>query len=69
MELILVDDCSRDNSLRIISEYASKDSRVKIIESRRNRGTAVAFNKGLLPNSFDDDFYFNVNRLKRINAK
>ena len=29
----------------------------------------VAFNKGLLPNSFDDDFYFNVNRLKRINAK
>ena len=29
----------------------------------------VAFNKGLLPNSFDDDYYFNVNRLKRINAK
>ena len=29
----------------------------------------VAFSKGLLPNSFDEDFYFNVNRLKRINAK
>ena len=29
----------------------------------------VAFSKGLLPNSFDDDFYFNVNRLKKINAK
>tara|TARA_B100001540_G_scaffold316734_1_gene347411 strand:- start:609 stop:1616 length:1008 start_codon:yes stop_codon:yes gene_type:complete len=28
-----------------------------------------AFNKNLIPNSFEDDFYFNVNRLKRINAK
>jgi nucleoside-diphosphate-sugar epimerase len=29
----------------------------------------LAFSKNLLPNSFEDDFYFNVNRLKRINAK
>ena len=28
-----------------------------------------AFGKNLIPNSFEDDFYFNVNRLKRINAK
>ena len=28
-----------------------------------------AFKKNLLPNSFDDDFYFNVKRLKRIQAK
>ena len=28
-----------------------------------------AFKKNLLPHSFDDDFYFNVKRLKRIRAK
>ena len=28
-----------------------------------------AFKNNLLPNSFDDDFYFNVKRLKRIQAK
>ena len=28
-----------------------------------------AFKNGKIPNSFENDFYFNVNRLKRINAK
>jgi len=28
-----------------------------------------AFKKGKINNSFEDDFYFNVNRLKRLNAK
>ena len=28
-----------------------------------------AFKKDLIPNSFEDDFYYNVMRLKRINAK
>ena len=28
-----------------------------------------AFRNNLLPNSFDDDFYFNLKRLQRIKAK
>ena len=28
-----------------------------------------AFKDNLLPNSFDDDFYYNVKRLKRIQAE
>ena len=32
------------------------------------RGLCHAFRDGKLPNSFDDDFYFNVRRLKRIQA-
>ena len=28
-----------------------------------------AFKKGLLPNSFEDDKYFNVQRLKRMQIK
>ena len=33
------------------------------------RGLCHAFKDGKLPNSFDDDFYFNVRRLKRLQAK
>jgi nucleoside-diphosphate-sugar epimerase len=33
------------------------------------RGLCHAFRDGKLPNSFDDDFYFNVRRLKRLQAK
>tara|TARA_E500000178_G_scaffold307344_1_gene320231 strand:- start:230 stop:1237 length:1008 start_codon:yes stop_codon:yes gene_type:complete len=33
------------------------------------RDLCKAFDEGKIPNSFEDDFYFNVKRLKRINAK
>jgi nucleoside-diphosphate-sugar epimerase len=32
------------------------------------RELCQAFRSGKLPNSFDDDAYFNVRRLKRLNA-
>ncbi len=47
MEFICIDDCSTDNSLAILREYAQKDSRFKIIASEKNSGAAVARNKGL----------------------
>ena len=47
MEFICIDDCSTDNSLEILREYAQKDSRFKIIESEKNGGAAIARNKGL----------------------
>ena len=33
------------------------------------RDLCRAFKDRKIPNSFEDDFYFNVKRLKRINAK
>ncbi len=33
------------------------------------RDLCVAFKENKIPNSFEDDFYFNLKRLKRINAK
>jgi nucleoside-diphosphate-sugar epimerase len=33
------------------------------------RDLANAFTKGLLPNSFDDDNYFNVRKLKALHVK
>lgn len=47
IEIICVNDCSPDNSLDILNEYATKDSRIKIIDFKENKGAAVARNKGI----------------------
>lgn len=44
-ELIIVDDCSTDNSIQIISEF--KDERVKILKLDKNSGAAAARNHGI----------------------
>ena len=38
IEIILVNDDSQDNSIDIINEYASKDSRIKVVNHEKNRG-------------------------------
>ncbi len=47
IEIICVNDCSPDNSLEILKEYAQKDNRIKIIDFKENKGAAVARNKGI----------------------
>lgn len=46
-ELILVNDCSTDNSVQIIEEWMNQDSRVTLYQLSENGGAAVARNKGL----------------------
>ena len=46
-ELIIVDDCSKDNSLMLCNEYAKKDKRIKVLKNDTNSGASVARNKGL----------------------
>ncbi|HSN65370.1 MAG TPA: glycosyltransferase family 2 protein [Fusibacter sp.] len=46
-EMIIVDDCSTDNSVEIIQSCVEKDSRIKLIELTRNSGAAVARNKAI----------------------
>lgn len=45
-EIICVNDGSTDGSGKILSQYASKDSRIKVL-TQTNRGQSVARNKGL----------------------
>ena len=46
LEIILINDGSKDTSLEIINEYASKDPRVKVI-NKNNSGYGDSMNRGL----------------------
>ena len=47
LEIIAVNDASKDNSLEILQKYAKKDHRIKIISQPYNQGQASARNLGL----------------------
>ncbi|AIH02043.1 glycosyl transferase family 2 [Riemerella anatipestifer CH3] len=38
-EFIIIDDCSTDSSFAILKEYATKDSRIKLLQKKENKGT------------------------------
>lgn len=44
-EFIIIEDCSTDNSLQILEEYAEKDSRIILIKKDKNKGV-----KGFIEN-------------------
>ena len=46
-ELLLVDDCSSDDGKEKIKEFCRKDSRVHLIEKKKNEGAALARNTGV----------------------
>ena len=46
-ELIFVDDCSKDNSTKIIKERIKDDNKIKLIELKKNSGAATARNVGI----------------------
>lgn len=46
-ELVMVDDCSPDNSSEVIKKYIQSDSRIKYFKQSKNYGAAAARNRGL----------------------
>ncbi len=46
-ELLLVDDCSQDNSREIIRQECAKDERLRLVVQEENGGTAKARNRGV----------------------
>ncbi len=46
-ELIIIDDCSRDTTAKIIDEFARKDSRIVYLKNKQNYGTYVSKNIGI----------------------
>lgn len=46
-ELIIVDDCSTDNSYKIVNRYVNIDSRIRLIKLESNKGPSDARNVGI----------------------
>ena len=46
-EMLIVNDCSKDNTAAIVQSYATKDKRIKLINLKQNSGAAVARNTAI----------------------
>ena len=70
-ELIIVDDCSSDNTNAIVSEYAEKDSRIICEKNDVNSGAAVSRNRAIELATgdymafLDSDDVWNKDKLKK----
>ena len=47
IEIIAVDDCSTDNSILILMDYAKKYHNIKVYHNRENLGQGASRNRGL----------------------
>lgn len=70
-EIIIVDDCSKDNSVSIIRDYESKYPHIKGIYLEQNGGVSHSRNTGILSATSEyittldgDDFYYNNQKLE-----
>ena len=70
IEVICIDDKSKDSSLKILQYYSKKDSRIKIIKNEVNKGLGETRNVGIRNSkgnyiSFvDSDDYIDINFIK-----
>lgn len=46
-EILILDDCSTDNSVEVIQEYVDKYPNVKLYRAEKNAGTCINANRGL----------------------
>lgn len=72
IEIICINDCSTDNSLKILEEYAKVDNRIKIINFEKNKGVAIARNTGIKASRgeyiafVDSDDYIELDFLEKL---
>ena len=72
LEIILIDDCSTDNSITISKSFAKKYKNIKIIYNKRNEGVSACRNKGIRNAVgkyiffLDSDDYLIDNGLKKL---
>ena len=48
IEIILVDDYSNDNTVKLIEKYQKEDERIILIKHKENKGTLISRNDGIL---------------------
>lgn len=70
-EILIFNDKSKDNSLKIIKKYSEKDKRIKFVDSKENVGVVAARNKlieiatGEFIAFLDADDYWKQNKLEK----
>ena len=75
IEIICINDCSPDNSISIIKEYAEKDKRIKVINFEKNCGVSMARNAGIkiamgeYIGTVDPDDYVDLNYYEKLYFK
>lgn len=72
-EIIIVDDCSTDNTFNIIKKYALKDKRIKYLTNSTNLGVGVCRKKAFQESVGDfilnvdaDDYLIGTNLLENV---
>ncbi len=46
-EIIVVDDCSTDESTKIVKEYTKKNNNIILLENEKNMGVSYSRNRGI----------------------
>lgn len=72
LEIVIVDDCSNDNTEEVAKEYQKKDKRIKYFKHKKNMGNAHARNTALKNcNGYyvafmdDDDKWIDKDKIKK----
>ena len=71
LEIVVVDDCSRDGTANVVAEFASEDDRIKLIKHEVNTGaygarrTALVHAKGTLITVHDADDWSHPEKIER----
>ncbi|SFM27296.1 Glycosyl transferases group 1 [Gracilibacillus orientalis] len=47
LEVLVVDDCSTDNTVQVVEQYVQKDQRIKLLKNSENAGAYIARNRAL----------------------
>ena len=69
-ELIIIDDCSTDNSMSIVDSFSKNEKRIKFFKNKTNSGAAISRNIGLENSSgrfisfIDSDDVWELNKLE-----
>lgn len=72
LEVIIIDDCSFDNTSSVVLEFQKKDSRIVFLKNEKNLGfvktlnKAIALSKGeYIARLDDDDFWVSKEKIKK----
>ncbi|PRM94464.1 hypothetical protein CJ673_06125 [Aliarcobacter cryaerophilus] len=72
IEIICIDDCSSDKSIKIVEDFTKSDERIKLFKNKRNRGVSFCRNYGIkIANSeyigfVDSDDSINISMYKTM---